>query len=209
MQWEDQGQRLHHNKQSRIKEYSAPPTASEGSNGDIAAVKSGFGGISLYVKAFSAWHLFKSDNITSFAGGWTPLSFEGNWVNYGSTYNPVGYKVTRDGLCHLRGVARKTSGGGNSDSTILILPPIIRPDWDLNFCVTWDQDVEYAYSPTSDHVEGSKTKHNPKNNRLIIDEGTGAMSLVYANGHNGAITWVALDTIYWFVGDKAKNEIKE
>ena len=206
---------LHHSKQTKVIELGTKPTPADGDNGDIAMVKAGYGGVNMYVKAFGAWHLFKSTVGFPQFTGWNDLEFplhtDNNllWRNYeqnldgtytsgfGGEYAPAGWKVTPDGLCHLRGVVKNyyaSPGVSAHNSTISTLPKLVRPLYGVSFRAVVDLD------------EATTTSNN-KTSRLWI-KSDGTIALPHAGSGTSQI-WVILDGFYWFIGDRAKDIIEQ
>jgi hypothetical protein len=61
------------------------------------------------------------------AKSWTAPTLTNSWANYGSGYNPAGYRKTTDGMVHVRGLI----ASGTMAVAAFTLPTGYRPPYDM------------------------------------------------------------------------------
>jgi competence protein ComGC len=75
----------------------------------------------------------QNDNVdASVDAYWSTFSLQNNWINYDTTYNPNGYRRTKDGVVILRGLIKRI-GSITSGEIIGTLPISYRPSEQLIF----------------------------------------------------------------------------
>lgn len=91
----------------------------------------------------STWASFSITHLSDNAG-WTNLTLEGNWVNYGVGYVPLRYKQMADGRVYIQGLIKNPV---SAEPTIAWMPPELAPSHHLVFatrCNTSNINAEPA-----------------------------------------------------------------
>lgn len=96
-------------------------------------------------KEVSRWNLFNAlkdglqkviDAYTASASVWTYAYLLNGWQNYGSPYQPAGYRLDGNNMVHMSGVLKD----GTVETIVLELPINMRPAYTLRFPTASDAD---------------------------------------------------------------------
>ncbi len=102
----------------------------------------------VYESTGSAARLGANPDIASAPSAWTAASFEGTWVNFGSTFQTVQYRKVDD-IVQIRGLAKD----GTIGSVIFTLPAGFRPPADLHFINYSNGAAGGFFIDTAGHVD--------------------------------------------------------
>ena len=75
-------------------------------------------------KPISTTSITASDGYLQYQTSWTSATYDATWTTYASEWGPAAYYRTNDGMVHLRGLVKRTSGSG---TTVFTLPAGYRP----------------------------------------------------------------------------------